>query len=211
MKKTLALFLVLAVFGFIFVSCSSPIDETPGISSDLNNIQAAAASGSWISELDKELAAEIQAISNSSRSNASGPAITSGAHSADFPGLYCEWDSGANSNAYLKVESAVFDAYENFTITSKEANTYWDFLIAPQDGQQLTQDGYYVFFLPSASNHKINMVFISEQTEKENAVVPPPPVIVEPGNPNPNGGCCRPIDRPNDAWCNEFNNEVVPN
>jgi uncharacterized membrane protein len=60
----------------------------------------------------------------------------------------------------LKTATAVFDVYESFVLTAKEANLYWDFIIMPQEGQQKTEDDCYVFFIPKAnSNKNINMVF----------------------------------------------------
>lgn len=122
----------------------------------------------WNSVTDKIVAVYIDAIQNNTRKNASGPKITSNSHSADFPGLYFIWDSKQKDNGYLKVDAEVFNKYERFTLTSKESNTYWDFVISPQNNQKKTTDGCYVFFIPKVYNNKnINMVFIGDYVEKE--------------------------------------------
>jgi len=121
----------------------------------------------WQGESDKAVAANIDAVQNNTRKNASGPKITSNAHSADFPGIYFIWDSKQKDNGYLKVEASVFNDYESFTLTSKEANTYWDFVIQPQVGQGMTDDDCYVFFIPKVYNNKnINMVFIGDIVDR---------------------------------------------
>ena len=118
--------------------------------------------------LDKEIAVEIPAVRNQNRQNASGPKIPSGAHSGEFSGIYFIWDSKSNNNGYLFVEGALFNLYESFVLTAKEGNEYWDFFIMPQDEQKTTEDGQYIFFLPRAGGkNNINMVFLSEWTEKE--------------------------------------------
>jgi len=117
----------------------------------------------WRGESDKVAAQNIDAVQNNTRKNASGAKITSNAHSADFPGIYFIWDSKQKDNGYLKVEAGLFDTYASFTLTSKESNTYWDFLIAPREGQEKTSDDCYVFYIPKVYNNKnINMVFVSE-------------------------------------------------
>lgn len=122
----------------------------------------------WNGEPDKAVAKNIDAVQNNTRKNASGAKITSNAHSDDFPGIYFIWDSKQKDNGYLKVESWVFDKYESFVLTSKESSTYWDFTIALQDGQSMTSDGCYVFYIPKVYNNKnINMVFVSEFTNNE--------------------------------------------
>ncbi|MCL2037511.1 hypothetical protein FWG95_00655 [Candidatus Saccharibacteria bacterium] len=127
----------------------------------------------WKGQSDKDVAVNVGVAQNDTRKNASGAKITSNAHSADFPGIYFIWDSKQKDNGYLKVDAAVFDKYESFVLTSKEANTYWDFAISVQDGQQMTADGAYVFFIPRAQNNKnINMVFIGEYKEKVVESVP---------------------------------------
>jgi len=129
--------------------------------------QAAPSGITWNGAADRAVAASIDATQNNTRKNAAGPKITSNAHSADFPGIYFIWDSKQKDNGYLKVDATLFDAYESFTLTSKESNTYWDFVIALQPDQAKTGDGYYVFFIPKVYNNKnINMVFLSEWIEK---------------------------------------------
>ncbi|MCL2117869.1 MAG: hypothetical protein FWH27_05515, partial [Planctomycetaceae bacterium] len=126
----------------------------------------------WYGASDRAVAVNIGFKENDSRKNASGPKITSNAHSKDFPGIYFIWDSKQSDNGYLKVNAAVFDIYESFTLTSKESNKYFDFVIAPIDGQVSTADGCYVFYIPKVYNNKnINMVFIGEWKEKD---LPPP-------------------------------------
>ena len=121
----------------------------------------------WNGAADKAVAANIDAVQNTTRNNASGIKITSNAHSADFPGIYFIWSSKQKDNGYLKVEAGVFDQYESFTLTAKESNTYWDFDIAPADGQQKTADDCYVFYIPKVYNNKnINMVFLEKFVEK---------------------------------------------
>jgi len=136
-----------------------------------------------ITELDKTFAVEIAAVRNSERGNASGPKITSGSYSDEFPGICFIWDSKAENSGYLKVDMAVYSAYENFFITTKESNAYWDFFITIVEGQQATEDGCYIFFLPHASNNKkINMVFISEYRKHEAGTgTDQPPETGEPG------------------------------
>ena len=121
----------------------------------------------WKGDSDKVVAVNITET-KSGRTNASGTKITSNAHSADFPGIYFIWDSKQKDNGYLKVAAWVFEAYESFTLTSKESNTYWDFLITPQTDQEKTADNCYVFFIPKVYNNKnINMVFIGEFIEQQ--------------------------------------------
>jgi hypothetical protein len=133
----------------------------------------------WNGEADKAVAANIEA-EPSLRKNASGPKITSNAHSKDFPGIYFIWDSKQKDNGYLKVSADVFENYICFTLTSKEANTYWDFVIYPQLGQEMTADNCFVFYIPKVYNNKnINMVFIGETREKTDPNDPP----VIPGKP----------------------------
>jgi len=127
----------------------------------------------WKGDSDKAVAVTIGADKNTTRTNASGLKITSNAHSADFPGVYFIWDSKQKDNGYLKVEASKFDDYESFTLTAKESNTYWDFVIAPADGQKQTADGCYVFYIPKANGNKnINMVFLGDWVEKEKKVDP---------------------------------------
>ena len=128
----------------------------------------------WNGAADAAVAVNIDAVANDTRKNASGPKITSNAHSADFPGIYFIWDTKQKDPGYLKVAAWVFDAYESFVLTSKESNNYWDFPIAVQEGQTKTDDDCYVFFIPKVVEKdskgkffNINMVFISEFQERE--------------------------------------------
>lgn len=128
----------------------------------------------WNGQADKDVAVEI-GFFPSLRTNASGPKITSNAHSNDFPGIYFIWDSKQKDNGYLKVKQELFYGLICFTLTSKESNTYWDFEIYPRENQELTADGCYVFFIPKVYNNKnINMVFLSETRERTST----PPVII---------------------------------
>lgn len=135
---------------------------------------------SSITSADRKVAVEVDE-SRSDRRNASGPKITSNAHSDEFPGMLFIWDCKQKDNGYLKVESWVFEKFESFTLTSKEANNYWDFKIEPQRGQKMTKDGHYVYFIPKVcGNNKINMVFIGDFVRKEAPVQPDPePVLTE--------------------------------
>jgi len=137
---------------------------------------APASSITWNSTTDKAVAADI-AATPSARTDASGPKIASNAQSADFPGVYFIWDSKQKDPGYLKVDPAVFDKYTSFVLTAKEANAYFDFLIAPQPDQKLTPDGYYTFFISNIATAKnINMVFLG------GATLPPTPVDYAPEN-----------------------------
>jgi len=114
----------------------------------------------WNSTSDKAVSVTIDAV-QTTRDNASGPKITSNAHSDDFPGVYFIWDSKQKDSGYLKVDASLFDTYDSFTLTMKESNTYWDIVVAPQPGQEQTADGCYVFYVPKAYGDKnINMVFV---------------------------------------------------
>jgi hypothetical protein len=151
MKKMLALSLLASVI----ISCNSSEN------SETVTPQAS------VSAADRALAVEIQAAENAGRNNASGAAVTSGAHSDAHPGICFVWSPKAPDSGYLKVSAWVFETYESFILTAKEANTYWDYAIAPREGQPLSGDGCYVFYLPRASGNKnINMVFLSGWLEK---------------------------------------------
>lgn len=170
--------LALAIVAFAFTSCEKNSLKSEEIPADgINVIETKADNGIvWNGEPDKAVAVNIQEVV-SPRTNASGIKIPSNAHSADFPGLYFIWSSKQKDNGYLKVAAWVFDKYESFVLTSKESNTYWDFLIAVQPDQQKTGDDCYVFFIPKVYNNKnINMVFLSEFTEKTEKEVDVNPV-----------------------------------
>jgi len=163
MKRTLfGLVTVILALGLV-ISCAGPSDSID----DGLGLRATAVSGiKWNGDSDKAVAVSIDSAV-SSRNNASGTKITSNAHSADYPGIYFIWDSKHKDNGYLKVEAWVFDKYESFLLTAKESNTYWDFRIEVQPGQEKTADDCYVFFIPKVFNNKnINMVFISDYVTK---------------------------------------------
>jgi hypothetical protein len=162
---------VILMIALIFTSCKKEDDTGSGPSKAFRKI-------TWNSD-DKNVAAEIGFVP-SARTNASGPKITSNAHSADFPGIYFIWDSKQKDNGYLKVAAEVFDEYEGFTLTSKESNKYFDFNIQVQAGQQMTADNCYVFYIPKVYNNKnINMVFISGFLLKTTPKIIIPPIIDE--------------------------------
>ena|GEM_PF-5242918 len=115
----------------------------------------------------KDLAVAVNAVQNNTRDDSSGIKLSSNSNSEDFPGVYFLWDATKKDSGYLKVASYVFEKYSSFVITTKEANTYWDYTIKIHDGQKMTDDGYYVFFITNAQNNKsINMVFIPEYIAK---------------------------------------------
>lgn len=162
-------FVIVAMSGCVKDSLEAGLLETRGAKKDKDK----GASQSWVTAADRSIAVTVPET-RSARKNASGPKITSNAHSADFPGMLFIWDSKQKDNGYLKVESWVFDKYESFTLTSKEASSYWDFEITVQDGQQ-TNDGNYVYFIPKVcGNKKINMVFIGAFVKKSPEPEPEP-------------------------------------
>jgi len=135
----------------------------------------------WNGASDKGVAVNID-NTPSNRTNASGPKITSNAHSADFPDIYFIWDSKQKDSGYLKVAAAVFDTFDSFTLTTKTSNTYTDFVITLQDGQVKTADGCYVFYIKEVANNKnINMVFVSNKVEKTIVPEPEPELIFNVG------------------------------
>ena len=179
MKKLCLVSIVCVLLCFAFVSCEEAVNA-PAKSIDnilpvesLRTIFDPEIIGNigpvvWNSGEDIALAVDIGASRNSVRKNASGIKITSHAHNDDFPGIYFIWDSKQKDSGYLKVDAAVFDLLKSFTLTTKESNEYWDLVIALQDGQELSPDNCYVFFIPHAGNNKnINMVFIDEWAAKE--------------------------------------------
>jgi len=156
------LFVSTMVLMFIFSSCSKNLIDIDQVNAN-DEAGLTTRAVTWNGASDIAVAVNIGADQNDTRKNASGPKITSNAHSADFPGIYFIWDSKQKDNGYLKVAASVFDVYESFILTSKESNTYWDFPIALQGEQEMTNDGCYVFFIPKAQNNKnINMVFVGE-------------------------------------------------
>ena len=95
----------------------------------------------WNGDADKQVAVNIDGHANSSRGDASGPKITSNGNSDAFPGIYFLFDANQRDKGFLKVHPEVFRKYASFTVTTKAANSYTDFLIAPESGQQRTSDG----------------------------------------------------------------------
>ena len=165
MKKRQFLQIICAIFAISLMLAGCKKEN----STDGDGIQKAKGGSTieWNGAPDRAVAVEI-GFTESNKANASGPKIPSNAHSADFPGIYFIWDSKQKDNGYLKVSAEVFEMYESFTLTSKESNKYFDFLIQLQNGQQKTADNCYVFFIPKVYNNKnINMVFVSEFVEKE--------------------------------------------
>jgi len=162
MKKVFGTLAILLIAGLVLSACFNPVD--------ISKSRAGGASAIvWKSTDDKVAAAEIIAVKNDTRKNASGPKITSNAHSADFPGIYFIWDSKQADCGYLKVDASVFEMFDSFILTAKESNSYWDFVIEIQDGQEATEDDCYVFFIPKVkeSGKNINMVFVSDYLNKD--------------------------------------------
>ncbi|MCL2435480.1 MAG: hypothetical protein FWD09_04995 [Lentimicrobiaceae bacterium] len=174
--KSIKLLTALLALGLLFGACKK--EEENADKAGFNGAKGAIV---WYGEVDRAVAVDIDAV-QSHRPNASGPKITSNAHSADFPGIYFIWDSKQKDNGYLKVAGWIFDKYASFTLTSKEANTFWDFFITVQPEQEMTDDGCYVFFIPRAQNNKnINMVFVSEFEENITGGFHGEPVVVNLG------------------------------
>jgi GH35 family endo-1,4-beta-xylanase len=134
----------------------------------------------WRGDVDKAVAAPVEGHANETRGNASGAKITSNANSDTFPGIYFIFDAGQKDRGFLKVSASVFRKYASFTVTTKAANAYTDYLVAPEPGQQRTSDGCFVFLLDNvASSKNINMAFIDEALLRPLGSVPYPEIIVE--------------------------------
>jgi GH35 family endo-1,4-beta-xylanase len=160
LPRVLAVVMLLAVFA----SASAP----------------AAAAIVWRGDADKGVALQVEGQANGTRGNASGAKITSNANNDVFPGIYFIFDSGQKDRGYLKVSASVFRKYASFTVTTKAANAYTDYLIAPEAGQQRSSDGCFVFLLDDvASTKHINMAFIDEALLRPLGSVPYPEIIVE--------------------------------
>ena len=93
----------LLLIGLFFTACQ--IDNKDNIPSFLNQndseVQGETAENNaamFFADIDKAIAVEIPAVQNNTRENASGPKITSGAESDDFPGIYFIWDSKTASD-----------------------------------------------------------------------------------------------------------------
>ena len=157
MKRLIPVFLVLVVFGFGLTGCKNPVNFEDGSGGGRAVARDAIV---WNGDVDKEIAVQIDGVA-STRTNASGAKITSNAHNVDFPGIYFIWDYKQEDSGYLKVSAEVFDKYDSFSLTLKEASKYWVFNIRLLKGQQKTADRCYVFFIPQVSGNKnINMVFV---------------------------------------------------
>ncbi len=140
----------------------------------------AAANVVWRGDADKAVALQVAGQANTTRSNASGAKITSNANSDTFPGIYFIFDSGQKDRGFLKVCAQVFRKYASFTVTTKAANTYTDYLIAPESGQQRTSDNCFVFLLDQvASSKNLNMAFIDEALLRPLGSLPYPEIITE--------------------------------
>jgi hypothetical protein len=162
--KTIKILMTFVAFALLFVACNKEI-----LNESIPNVLAKKGSDpayiiKWYGESDKAVAVEhLVAEPNDTRKNASGPKITSNAHSADFPGIYFIWDAKQKDPGYLKVAAWLLELNPTFTITTKESSNYYDFLIQVQPGQQMTEDDCYVFFIHKNVKN-INMVFIPEYT-----------------------------------------------
>ena len=170
-------FSVAVALALVFSACNRDVLDQVSDEESAGGVKAAKVLSDvvWKGESDKAVAANIVAVANATRNNASGIKITSNAHSADFPDMYFIWDSKQKDAGYLKVKASVFGKYGSFVLTSKESNNYWDFPIALQPGQAQTDDGCYVFFIPKVvekdskgKSFNINMVFLSELKEIAN-------------------------------------------
>ena len=164
---------ILVALAFVFSACNKEIPDQIIDEGEVGVKSAVSAFGKivWNGATDKIVAENIDYVKNDARKNASGPKITSNAHSADFPGIYFIWDWKQKDPGYLKIaaellegDGAVFAGYESLTLTTKESNTYWDFTIVKVAGQQKTADNCYVFFIPKVNCKNINMVFVSVAT-----------------------------------------------
>jgi GH35 family endo-1,4-beta-xylanase len=134
----------------------------------------------WNGDADKQVAVNVEGHENTTRVDASGPKITSNGNSDAFPGIYFMFDAKQKDRGFLKVHTEVFRKYASFTVTTKAANAYTDFLIAPASGQQRTSDGGFVFLLDDlASSKNINMLFIDEALLIPLGSVPYPETVVE--------------------------------
>ncbi len=161
-RRTIALLLA---FALIFASGSAAL----AANAPENNVV-------WYGQTDTQVAQFPESgWFGSDRTNASGEKITSNAHSTDVGSMYFRWADKQNVDTYLKVESCVFDKWESFVLTAKTTKDYYDITIKPVEGQELTSDGCYVFYLPRIIEKGkkgdeyfvINMVFFGGYTEKE--------------------------------------------
>jgi hypothetical protein len=76
--------------------------------------------------------------SESKRTDASGDKISSNAHSGDFPGIYFYWDDKQKNDGVLLVADEFFNWFKGeneFFITAKNSNAYWDYAIVKGAGE----------------------------------------------------------------------------
>ena len=191
MKKMFIGVSAVLALGLILAACSNV--AAPDASSLAR--KAAVSDITWYGDSDIAVAATLLPTA-SDRKNASGPKITSNAHSADFDGVYFRWEQKQKDSGYLKVEAWVFEKYDGFVLTKKVSNSYWDYEIKIQPGQEPNPaDGCYVFAIPdgkvwvydgktvdgipkktlqdnkaASGNFNINMVFIPEFKSKDKPV-----------------------------------------
>jgi GH35 family endo-1,4-beta-xylanase len=139
----------------------------------------AAAGIDWYGYQDKLLAIQVSGQVNP-RGSDSGVRITSNAYSAEFPGIYFTYDSYLKDIVFVKACASLFKRYASFTVTTKAANVYTDYVIAPEPSQQRTRNDCFVFVLDDpASDKHINMAFIDSALLRPLGSVPQPDVIVE--------------------------------
>ena len=75
----------LAILLIVCLVLSSSLDAALA---DFSSVKVPGNDIVWNGADDREVAAVIKAVQNDTRKNASGPKITSNAHSAEFPGIY---------------------------------------------------------------------------------------------------------------------------
>ena len=158
-KRFFSVILIMVIFGIGLTGCYSPLEP-------VNHLISRYAFDDplvWNGAADKAVALTIDGFKNTTRTKASGASIASNANSAAFPGIFFIYDAKQGDSGYLKVNAELFKKYISFTITTKEANNYFDFVIKPEQNQAVTADGCFVFYIPKVSGNKnINMVFIED-------------------------------------------------
>jgi len=159
-NKLFAVFLVfLCIKLFVFTACYHQVD--------LYGFDEVPFS---FSESDKAVAMEIKAVENK-QTPASRTAIPSGKSSKVFSDIIFVWDSEKiEDNGYLRVDLIVFIKYEQFILTVKESNNYWDFVITLQENQELNR-GYYIFYLPLGEDVKIENAYINGSVKKAPQII----------------------------------------
>ena len=158
MKKVLGVLAILVIAGLVLAGCANPAAS----SVDANRSAKGVGDIVWVGADDIKVAVDLPLVENVKRDNASGAKIPSNAHSNDFEGIYIKWEAKQKDPAYVKVHKSVFDGLKSFTLTSKESNTYWDFTVEVQPGQELTADDCYVFSIPKMSGKNINMFLLAD-------------------------------------------------